>query len=387
LIQINRNVFEGYSKDSFAQNQTDIVARFASGRFEHALVAGFELGRENPEPVYISNVGLPTTSLTNPQPQPYSVAQSFPRLSARTRADSLGVFMLDTIKWGEHWQIMAGARWDRFDSEYRSTAFSATGAVTATTHLDHVDEAPSYRAALLYKPVAAGTIYLSYGDSFNPSAEGIESMVSSGRGFAQANLKLDPEESRTYELGTKWEVLGGGLLVSSSVFRIEKSNARVPDPLVPGFNTLGGEQRVDGFEMELAGQLTAAWHVRAGYAYLDSEVVRSAPGGPLLGAPLTVAPKHSASLWTQYALPFGLEIGLGAVHISDRLAQNTATAYLTAEGYTTVDAMAKYQVSTNTALQLNISNLNDEYYFDQLHPFHVVPGAGRTALLSLQLRY
>src|SRR5690606_15295815 len=117
-----------------------------------------------------------------------------------------------------------------------------------------------------------------YGDSFNPSAEGIESMVSSGRALGQANQQLDPEENSTYELGMKWEIAGGRALLSSSIFRIEKANARVPDPTAPGFNTLGGEQRVDGLEVELVGGLTSFWNLRAGYAYLDSEVVRTTPG-------------------------------------------------------------------------------------------------------------
>jgi catecholate siderophore receptor len=49
--------------------------------------------------------------------------------------------------------------------------------------------------------------------------------------------------------------------------------------------------------------------------------------------------------------------------------------------------MAKYSVGAHLMLQLNVSNLTDKNYFDQLHPFHVVPGPGRTALLSLQMRY
>lgn len=386
-ITISRNEFEGYSTDKFAQNQTDVIAKFSTGTLQHTLVTGIELGREEPNPVYVTNVGLPTTNLANPQAQQYSVLQSYPRLAARTRADSVGVFALDTIKFTEHWQAMLGARWDRFDSEYRSTGYSPAGAVIATTSVNHVDEAPSFRAAVLYKPVDAATFYLSYGDSFNPSAEGIESLVSSGRAVAQANLNLDPEESRTYELGAKWELLSGGVLLSSSIFRIEKTNARVPDPLVPGFNSLGGEQRVDGFEIELVGRLTEAWNLRAGYAYLDSEVTHSVPGGPVTGAPLTIAPKNSASIWSEHRLPFGMDLGLGVVSISSRLAQNTASAYLVAPGYTTVDAMAKYSLAANLTLQLNVSNLTDKYYFDQLHPFHVVPGPGRTALLSMQMRY
>ncbi len=386
-ITISRNVFEGYSTDSFAQNQTDLFVRFATGPFQHTLVTGLELGRERPNPVYVTNVGVPTTNLAHPERQVYSVAQSYPRLEAHTRADVIGVYVLDTIKFGEHWQAMLGARWDRFDSDYRSTGYSATGAVGATTNMQHVDELPSFRAGFVYKPVEQGTIYVSYGESFNPSAEGIESMVSSGRAVAQANLALDPEESRTYEIGVKWDVLDGAAMLSAAAFRIEKMNARVPDPVVPGFNTLGGGQRVDGFEVEVVGRVTERWVLRAGYTYLDSEVTRTTPGGPLLGAPLTMAPKNSASLWTEYAFTTELKMGLGVVNLSSRLAQNTPTSYLVAPGYTTVDAMAKYALTDHISLQLNVSNLTDEYYFDQLHPFHVIPGPGRTALLSMQLRY
>ncbi len=38
-------------------------------------------------------------------------------------------------------------------------------------------------------------------------------------------------------------------------------------------------------------------------------------------------------------------------------------------------------------MQLNVNNIFDEYYYDQLHPFHVVPGAARTALLSLNFNF
>jgi catecholate siderophore receptor len=188
-------------------------------------------------------------------------------------------------------------------------------------------------------------------------------------------------------VGTKWELLDGGALLSGAVFRIEKTNTRVPDPLVPGFNTLGGEQRVDGLEVELVGRLTRIWNLRAGYTYMDSETTKSTPGGPLVGEPLTITPKNSASLWSDIYLPMGFSLGIGALSVSSRLGQNTAASYLIAPGYTTFDAMAKYRVTDNIQLQLNISNLTDKYYFDQLHPFHVVPGPGRTALLSLQARY
>jgi catecholate siderophore receptor len=55
--------------------------------------------------------------------------------------------------------------------------------------------------------------------------------------------------------------------------------------------------------------------------------------------------------------------------------------------YWTFDVMAKYDLSERTSLQLNVNNIFDKYYYDQLHPFHVVPGQGRVALLSLNFSF
>ncbi len=49
--------------------------------------------------------------------------------------------------------------------------------------------------------------------------------------------------------------------------------------------------------------------------------------------------------------------------------------------------MAKYVFTQNIQLQLNVYNLFDEYYLEQLHPWHVVPGAGRSAQLSVKFTY
>ena len=50
------------------------------------------------------------------------------------------------------------------------------------------------------------------------------------------------------ELGTKWSLLDGGLMATASLFETDKVNARIPDPIFPGFNILGGNQQVQGFE-------------------------------------------------------------------------------------------------------------------------------------------
>jgi catecholate siderophore receptor len=38
-------------------------------------------------------------------------------------------------------------------------------------------------------------------------------------------------------------------------------------------------------------------------------------------------------------------------------------------------------------LHANIYNLADKYYYDQIHPAHIIPGAARSALLGLDYKF
>lgn len=107
--------------------------------------------------------------------------------------------------------------------------------------------------------------YVSYGTSFNPSAETVT--------LSANNEGVDSEENRFYEVGAKWDLLGGKLLLTSSVFRVEKTNAR--ETVSPGDVQLVGHTRVDGYELGAIGRLTDNWQVFAGYTFLDSEIVNS----------------------------------------------------------------------------------------------------------------
>lgn len=385
-ITISRNLFEGSSRDIFLQGQADLHSRFATGILTHELIAGFEADQEGGDPVYVTNVGVPTTLLTDPA-NPYydNPANRYIRLRARTRSLAAGIFAIDTVQIGARWIVIGGLRWDSFHTDYTSTRFTASGAADRATTISRTDRKLSYRGAIVFKPGAAGSIYVAYANSFNPSGEGIESLISAGRSVAEANINLAPETSYTVELGSKWALFGGRALLAASVFRIEKQNARVPDPTTPGFNTLGGNQRVDGVEVEASGQPLPGWNLHAGYSYLDSATTQSAPGGPIVGAPLIITPRHSGFFSTSYDVTRRLNLGLNLVASASRLGQNTAASYLVAGGYAVVDLSARYVVSRHLAVQLLANNVGDTRYYDQLHPAHVIPGAGRSVLGSIKL--
>jgi catecholate siderophore receptor len=72
--------------------------------------------------------------------------------------------------------------------------------------------------------------------------------------------------------------------------------------------------------------------------------------------------------------------------VSEQLAQSAINGR-TAPSYRVFDAMVRYGLSAGLALKVNLTNLTDEYYFEQLHPWHVVPGAGRTLTFAVNASY
>ena len=387
-VNVTRNVNTGNSVDSILWDQLFATIRWQLAGIENISVIGVEGGHERATPQFYNSSGVPSTPLLTPnENQPFTATSTYPRYTTHLTANSVAPFLLNTVRVGARWEATLGFRWDYFDLDYSDVNFSTShhGAIVKTDSIPHTDELGTYRAALTYKPATNGNIYLSFGTSFNPSAEDL-SLISSSRSFSLSTAQLSPEKNRTYELGSKWAVAQGRLDLSAAIFRIEKENARVPDPTNVLLSILGGSQRVDGAELRLEGQLTSSWRIDAGYEYLDSKQTGSAPGAAPVGAPLMNTPRHALTSWTVYEVVPRFEIGGGARFVSSQYTQN-APPIKTVPAFWTFDSMAKYAITPNIAAQLNVNNLTNRYYYDQLHFFHVVPGPGRTALLSLLVRF
>ncbi len=385
-IKVNRALQGGHSQETFLQNQMDLTAKFSTGFIDHTLAAGWEIGPESSKPTYDNGLNIPATSLLSPNENQTFSGTEFRRVNVATTAFTVGAYVIDTLKFGPHWELSGGVRFDDFQSHYVAQFFSPTpatlGQPTTRQDVHENDSQPSYRASLVYKPIPSGSIYFDYSTSFNPSAESLSQIVAV-RSLNTGNIGLAPEENQTFEVGTKWNLLSNRLQLQGAIFREEKENAREPDPANSQFNILAGTQRVDGFEIEVAGQITPQWRVSGGYTYLEGQTIKTVPGGPALGSPLFNAPDDSVALWTSYKLPYRVEVGGGLNYLSQRFASLTTKPFTSAPGYTTLDLMAKWQATQHIRLQVNVNNVTDAYYFDQIHGFHVIPGEGRAALFTI----
>jgi catecholate siderophore receptor len=387
-VTVTRNTNTGRSVDSMLWDQLNMTIRWSIGGVDNISVVGIEGGHERATPEFYNSSGVPTSPLLNPNENlDFSATSTFVRYKTHLTANSVAPYVIDTLKFSQAWEATIGLRYDHFAVDYNDANFSTTapGMLVKSDAIEHTDNMGSYRGALTYKPAANGSIYLAFGTSFNPSAEDL-SLISSSRSFSLNNANLDPEKNRTYELGTKWSVVDNHLNLSAAIFRLQKENARVPDPTNVLLNILGGSQRVDGVELRAEGQLTAQWRIDAGYEYLDSKQTGSTKGAAPVGSPLMNTPKHALTLWNVYQIVPRFEVGGGSRFVSSQFTQNVPPIK-TVSGFWTFDAMAKYAFTPNIAVQINVNNLTNRYYYDQLHFFHVVPGEGRTGLLSLNVRY
>ena len=373
---INRQLQSRDLEDDILAWQSDLTTHFRSGAIDHALVAGVELARETSKNFTRTGPTAPLADFENPDPDdPYSGPITRTGAATESTAETGALFASDTLKLGAKWQLTAGLRWDRFAVDYESRAVDGV-----TTPFDRTDEMLSWRAGVVHNPLPNGSVYASAGTSFNPAAEG-----NTGLSLSTSTVDLEPEKSRGYEIGTKWELFSGRLALNGALFRTEKTNARTPG-LNPGDPpiVLEGEQRIDGLELGVSGSPTEPWYVFLGYTWLDSEVLASNTPTEV-GKRLANTPEHSISLWTTYRLRRGFEIGGGTQFVDDRFNNNTETRF--APGYWLFDAMASYDVSERFTLRLNINNLTDERYIDRVGGGHFIPGAARSATLTTQVKF
>lgn len=364
-------------EDSIFSNQFDVTSYFDTGKVSHELVTGFEMAWEESRNYARSGPDAVTTDLFAPNPNdPYPFAIVRTGAFNDAEAFSAGVYVFDTIHLTEKFDLTGGLRWDYFDVDF----MSVDSAGMISNSISKADDMLSGRIAGVYKPATNGSIYLGYGTSFNPSAEGL---TFSTRGAS--TVEADPEQSETIELGTKWEIFDERLLLSAALFRTNKTNARTDDPADPtDISVLEGEQQVNGFELGLAGSVTDYWHLYGGYTFLSSEIL-SSKDLTEIGNELANTPQHSLSLWTVVDLPAGFRIGGGPQFVDSRFSNDSNTRQ--ADAYWLFDAMIGYEVNENMDLQLNFYNIFDEDYIDRVGGGHFIPGAGSSVMVTGSLRF
>jgi len=356
---------------------------------------------------------------------PTDITRAAPSARTQNEANTKAVYAFDSIDLTEQLILNLGARYDR----YRTTStLPLSGGVRPVVR--RVDSIFNWQAGLIFKPTPDVSIYASYATAATPPnsllGEGQELNALNAAQAASDALKV--ERTKSMEIGAKADLFGGGLSLTGALFQTKTKNARVTIDA----NTVGfiGERRIRGLELGFNGNITDQWSVFGGYTYLDAKIMEAGfssltaaaitQGSTVIQAAQTVyvpsasngkqfpqTAKHTFTLWTNYKVTDALSIGGGAFYSSKvfggysdnrRAVQDSAGVVTITPATTTLaravpsywrfDARIGYTISENIDLSVNVQNLTDKTYFNQVYTNHYASIApGRSAFATLSFKY
>ncbi|WP_332004534.1 TonB-dependent receptor [Sphingobium amiense] len=448
--QVWRRINSRYSETWGTLNQTDLSGDFSIGGVRNSFAASVEFSQEVAHNGnYVSNAATGTavatginavggrcgpnsvaryncTSLIDPNPyDPWvsyasdtsnavspivrSARKTWTRSSTTTKAASF----FDTISFSDALLLNIGGRYDRYETRV-TPGLVATDTTGGRPTFARNDDLWTYNVGLVFKPAENGSIYISTATAATPPgsflANGTETNAINVTSQALTDA-LKVEKTRSYEVGTKWNLLGDSLALTLAAFRTETKNARATD--ANGFVSFIGERRIDGIEFSFNGNVTPDWNIFGGYTFMDSKVVdggftattvagvtRYAPAAST-GRWFPNTPRHSGTLFTTYKVTPALTVGGGAIYMGkvyggyadQRTIVNEAVVVSKplarmVPSYWRFDANAAISLTDAIQLQVNVLNVANKRYFDKAYSNHYAnQAAGRTAIATLNIKY
>ncbi len=350
--------------------QLNLTGHFSTGGFEHTLLTGIEYEDYDYKSIIQRSsaaVGTYPIDIFNPV-----YGQTRPPLTRTPTHDTenlktYAAFVQDQVALTERLKVLAGARFERFEHDYKSY-------VPRVNPFQTAENAVTPRVGVIYDLTDTVAVYADAARSFKPNS-----------GAAREGGGFEPEKGKSYEMGVKWEALDRQLSVDAAIYQIEKKNVLTTDPVDSAFFVAAGQVRSRGFDLNVAGNLTPEWRVIGGYAYVDAEVTKD--NTIRSGTRLLNIPRNSFSLLNVYEFQDGalkgLGLGAGGKYVDQRAGQTANTAF-SMDAYTVVDLLSYYKVNDKVRLNLDVKNLfNREYDEGAFGNIYAYPGAPRTVQVGI----
>lgn len=360
----NRNASRQYMDYDILVSDSSLLAQLQTGPVQHLLVAGLD-ARKGDSLLASRACSIAPLDLFDPV---YGVAANCPQNLTSDAPSTLtvtGLYLQDQLRFGEGWSALLGLRHDRSKNRTHNRI--------TDEHLAQDDRATVGSAGLVKEFAPGWALYGSWSESFLP----VSGLSFGGRPF-------DPETGQQWELGLKHEALDGRVTAALALFDLKRQNVTTSDPVNTGFSVQTGEQRSRGLELELGARLGSALQLTAGYAYTDAEVTRD-NNGAIVGLPINLQPRHTATLWALYKLPAlpAVTLGLGGRAVSEQ----RGSLPFSLPGYAVADASLAYS-GPNWRVTAGLKNLFDKDYYDGAINANVLsPAMPRSWTLGVQLMY
>lgn len=286
--------------------------------------------------------------------------------------ETLSLYVMDTVQLGERNSVFFGLRQDSFD--YSNDTVGRSGEFL----YGFSDDMYNGHLGFVHDLNADSNIYLTYSTATN--INGGESDLGANCGYGglcgdpdQASA-ADPETVENIELGTKMLVLDDRLMLTAAVFQMTKGD--VMESVGDSYSTLGtlntGENRIQGIEVGVIGELTEKLSVQLSAASMESEVLDSF-NEDSIGLALSNFAENSAFLQLRYQLNDKLSFGGNYTYQSEMYGgqPDTAAGYddennrysIVVPSYQVFNLFANYNAGEQLTFRLNVGNILDEEYW------------------------
>lgn len=278
---------------------------------------------------------------------PEPAFDSLPHTLTQTRINQGGVYGAGRLSLADPLKLILGGRVSYYDVD-QNTAGSAFHDRKSARFVPY--------AGIVYDLNDIYSAYASYTEIFNPQ-------TSRDRG---GNI-LAPTTGKNTEIGIKGEYLNGRLNGSLALFEAKLDHVAQIDTghlLADGTQSYYAANGTTskGVEFELQGKLTNRWNVFAGVSHFTA----SDNTGSRLSSQI---PRTTARVSTTYRLPgelTAMTVG-GSVNWQSRFYQmatsSNGVVVVGQNPYAIASLMARYDVSKNAAVQVNVNNLFDKSYY------------------------
>jgi iron complex outermembrane recepter protein len=398
---MQRNIFGNENDGEEYATNLDLTGKFDLGFSKHDILVGFDYYRAfqkyGNKGFYLPSDQSLQINVYNPGPYyglPQSVFDAALSTSQTPATDRNmffteweGVYFQDQITLWDKLHILGGGRYD-WATTARGQGPTYSAADAQVDKVARNDEAFSPRVGILYQPIKELSLYGNWATSFGAN-----------NGIASTGKSYPPQIGEQFEAGIKTSLFNNRLLANLAYYHLVKDNILVPDFRTSDpSDSVSTNQRSQGIELDITGQITDSLSVIGSYAYTDARITKDISG--LQGNRTGLVPEHAGSLWLKYDFSGhkalnGLSLGLGTVAAGQREGDNANSFEL--PGYVRLDAFAAYKWNikkTRVTAQFNIRNLLDHQYYESTDPgtnaappLGIYPGAPLTAIGSLRVEF
>jgi iron complex outermembrane receptor protein len=169
---------------------------------------------------------------------------------------------------GERWRLELGARYNFTHESRTATSFDVLTATTEGGDDDRDENRLSGSAGVAFTAWKSGLddlkVFAGYRNTFKPAAIDF--------GFDAEQEILEPEEGQSLEVGARTALMNRRIEIEVEAFQMELKDIVIPEDAgggVPGIEN-GGEQNLEGIELELRGRVLDDLWARGAWSYHDA---------------------------------------------------------------------------------------------------------------------